>query len=308
MAFIYLLFLDTTVCDLVPTTEFINALFSILSYASRLDTNLLVNAARILCNLAQFGRAIPFSLILITNNALDAGQRKETIAKEGLHVLIGALESSSEELQFWTAQTIQNLCTEPAIQQKVVERDGVFTLVPLLSSKNDRLVLCVAVILHALASNGILRLLLYILLILLTDKTRDAIYKAGGVSFLLGLFSSKEVSLQSRALDILQELSSIGPACQALGNSEGGAQAVVALLRRPVENIQEQALKILVNLLSYRESREVAVVALLEDNMKSLNDLLFSKKVNIQIQCLTLVTALFDCDGMLLFRIRKVFY
>lgn len=46
------------------------------------------------------------------------------------------------------------LPTEPVHQQKVVERDGVFTLVPLLSSKNDRLVLTVAIILHALASNG----------------------------------------------------------------------------------------------------------------------------------------------------------
>ena len=47
-------------------------------------------------------------------------------------------------------------------------------------------------------------------------------------------------------------LYSLGPACQALGNSEGGAHSIVSLLRRPVENIQEQALKILVNLLSYR--------------------------------------------------------
>jgi hypothetical protein len=31
--------------------------------------------------------------------------------------------------------------------------------------------------------------------------------------------------------------------------------------------------------------------------MKALNDLMFSKKVNIQTQCLTLVAALFDCSG-----------
>lgn len=52
-----------------------------------------------------------------------------------------------------------------------------------------------------------------IIIVILTpqlDKTRDAIYKAGGVSFLIGLVNSKEVSIQSRALDILQELSSIG--------------------------------------------------------------------------------------------------
>eukprot|EP00026_Physarum_polycephalum_P000300 Phypoly_transcript_00300.p1 GENE.Phypoly_transcript_00300~~Phypoly_transcript_00300.p1 ORF type:complete len:1780 (+),score=292.27 Phypoly_transcript_00300:209-5341(+) len=263
---------DATVSEMLGGGDLVGALFSILSFASRLDSTLLAYAAKTLCHLAQF----------------DIEHRKEHIAKEGLHVLIGVLDSSSEDLQFWTAQTIQNLCTEPANQQKVVDRDGVFTLVPLLSSKNDRLVLTVAVILHALASN---------------DKTRDAIYKAGGVSFLLGLVMSKEVAIQSRALDILQELSSIdrensGPACQALGNSEGGAHSIVSLLRRPVENIQEQALKILVNLLSYRESKEVAVVALLEDRLKSLIDLLYSKKVNIQSQSLTLVTALFDCNEM----------
>lgn len=100
-----------------------------------------------------------------------------------------------------------------------------------------------------------------------------------------------------------------------MGNSEGGAHSIVGLLRKPVENIQEQALKILVNLLSYRgtfaclfiilgilfisfaESKEVAVAALLEDKFKALNDLLFSKKVNIQNETLTLVTALFDTHG-----------
>ena len=48
---------------------------------------------------------------VFTNLSEDIEHRKEHIAKEGLHVLIGVLDSSNEELQFWTAQTIQNLCT-----------------------------------------------------------------------------------------------------------------------------------------------------------------------------------------------------
>lgn len=48
----------------------------------------------------------PYSLLFP-----DSNNCKEVIGKEGLRVLIGALDSSSEELQIWTAQTIQSLCT-----------------------------------------------------------------------------------------------------------------------------------------------------------------------------------------------------
>jgi hypothetical protein len=109
---------DATVSEMLGGGELVGALFSILSFSSKLDSTLLTYAAKTLCHLAQFGVSLFIlkkekekdqrrDLILLS----DIEHRKEHIAKEGLHVLIGALDSSSEDLQFWTAQTIQNLCT-----------------------------------------------------------------------------------------------------------------------------------------------------------------------------------------------------
>lgn len=127
---------DNAVCEAVAKKEIISALFTILSWASKFEPPVLVNAARTICNLAQ------------------RDKNKELISSEGLRLLINSLESTNEDLQVWAAQAIQNLCTEAIYQQRVVELDGVYTLVPLLSSKNDTLVLCVSIILHSLASNS----------------------------------------------------------------------------------------------------------------------------------------------------------
>ena len=46
---------DAAVSEMLGGGEVVNALFSILSFASKLDSSLLTYAAKTLCHLAQFG-------------------------------------------------------------------------------------------------------------------------------------------------------------------------------------------------------------------------------------------------------------
>lgn len=85
---------DSAICEIVAKKETVSTLFSILSWASKFESGLLVNAAKTICHVAQMEK------------------NKELVAAEGgLAILIGALDSQVEDLQFWAAQTIQNLCT-----------------------------------------------------------------------------------------------------------------------------------------------------------------------------------------------------